>query len=211
MGQCWRDFICKFKFYPVLILTLKLTPLDGSQVQLCFTQLHGCCLYLWLNLCSLSINSALLLWSLYRSQWKLDPQGRPLSFLMSLLWTLPTAPGGLLPSSLASNSTVQEGQLSRPLLTVAPSGLLGQECSPDQYRASHSAASSRSTKGQHSKSSLAMQLFFNLPNSAPALQAQSLKCALRTPMKTIALCSPSVFLILPWPSFTAFISYTPPS
>lgn len=105
MGQCWRDFICKFKFYPVLILTLKLTPLDGSQVQLCFTQLHGCRLYLWLKLCSLSINSALLFWSLFGSQWKLDPQGCPLSFLMSLLWTLPTAPGGLLPSSPASNTS----------------------------------------------------------------------------------------------------------
>lgn len=120
---------------------------------------------------------------------ELDSQDHLLSLLMSLLPGLPTPLGRPWPSSLASNSAIQEGWTSRPELTVALSRLLGQDCSPDWCGASCTVASSNSAKGQHGKSSLAVQLFFNLPNPSPALHAQVQRWAVRRPMQTIALCS----------------------
>lgn len=79
-----------------------------------FTQLHGGSLYIWLKLCAFNINSTLLLWSLFRSQWLPDSWSHLLSFLMSLLWSLPTPPGGPLSSSLVSNWQSRKARFQGP-------------------------------------------------------------------------------------------------
>lgn len=105
-------------------------------------------LLLWLKLCPLSTNSTSLLW----------PQ---VSVVLGSQDHLPSLLHLVGPChSLASDSAVREGWTSGPRPTVALSSLLGKDCSPDGWEASCTVAPS---KGQHGKSSLVIQLFFNLP------------------------------------------------